>query len=683
MSFSSIRFYKSKWVGPLIGALLVAIMGNLILLGNFSISSSLVHKSYDYSFHFRKQFTPKELIVIYLDDASYEELNPSYRRWDRSMHAQLLDRMTQEKAKAVIFDIIFSGADSANPEKDVEFAEGIEKNTNVILGADYVVGGSSQSMRQSEMLIPPFEPFELACATTGFVQVKSDTDFMVREHFHHGSLNPLITSMTLEAALWVGNEELENDPEKILDDSWINYYGGPLALPSVSYRQVIDPDELPSGYFRDKIVIIGQNVRTLENNERKDEFRNPYSSGWSINKSDLFMPGVEVHATILLNLIRNDWLKRIPTSWQIAFLTFIGLISGAVVTWAKPMRAVSLSILLSGIGFAFWIYVFKEYNYWFPWLILVLIQIPIALAWSITYNATQFYMQRQLLRQSLNHYLSPRLVKTFLSQANENFLRPGAQKKEVTILFSDIAGFTAASEGVNSDELAKSMNQYFQCMVEKGVHASDGTVIKYIGDAIFALWNAPEDQPDHCIRACGAALSMNMEKPRFANGTPVRTRIGLHCGEANVGNFGSDNRVDYTAIGENINLASRIEGLNKTLGTDILMSETVHKAIEHQPYHTRYLGRYQLSGFGKSIGIWQLVSQNEKWLAQPQHTRKLEEIRKCIGRGELELALDTIKAVPSNDPEDPILLFYQCYTEKLIAKGGQGEAHPYFEISSK
>ena len=270
-------FYKSKWAGPLIGALLTAIIGNLLLFGNFPLSHSLIQKSYDYSFHFRKQVVPQELILVYLDDASYEELNPSYGRWDRSMHAQLLERMTREKAKAVIFDIIFSGADPENPQRDEVLSKAIEDNSNVILGADYVVGGSSASMRQSEMLIPPYEPFEFACAAIGFVQVKSDTDFMVREHFHHGSLNPQITSMTLEAALWLVNPNLETDSRKALKDTWNNYYGSPLTLPSVSYRQVIDPDGLPEGYFEDKIVFVGQNIRTLEGNERKDEFRNPYS----------------------------------------------------------------------------------------------------------------------------------------------------------------------------------------------------------------------------------------------------------------------------------------------------------------------------------------------------------------------------------------------------------------------
>lgn len=676
-------FYKSKWAGPLIGALLTAIIGNLLLFGNFPLSHSLIQKSYDYSFHFRKQVVPQELILVYLDDASYEELNPSYGRWDRSMHAQLLERMTREKAKAVIFDIIFSGADPENPQRDEVLSKAIEDNSNVILGADYVVGGSSASMRQSEMLIPPYEPFEFACAAIGFVQVKSDTDFMVREHFHHGSLNPQITSMTLEAALWLVNPNLETDSRKALKDTWINYYGSPLTLPSVSYRQVIDPDGLPEGYFEDKIVFVGQNIRTLEGNERKDEFRNPYSSGWFVNQSDLFMPGVEVHATILLNLVRGDWLKRLTISYQAILLTFFGFLSGAVIAHAKPLRAVVFSILFAVITMVICVGVFRMHLYWFPWLILVFIQLPIALAWSITFNATQFYMQRQLLRQSLNHYLSPRLVKTFLSHENENFLKPGAQKKEVTILFSDIAGFTAASEGVNSDELAASMNQYFQGMVEKGIHASDGTVIKYIGDAIFALWNAPEDQPDHCIRACRAALSMSQERPTFSNGVPIKTRIGLHCGEANVGNFGSDNRVDYTAIGESINLASRIEGLNKTLHTEILMSEAVHSALGDAPFNTRFLGQYQLSGFEKSVGIWQLISHQDKKLTQADHAQNLGKIRTCIHRGDLNAAMDIIEATLVNGPSDPILQFYRSYTQELISLDEEGKAHPCFEISSK
>ncbi len=677
------NLYRSKWFGPCLGALLAALSGLLCFGLQIPVANTLKQKSYDFSFHLRPRVIPEELVLIYMDDASYEALNPSYGRWDRGMHAQLLDRMTSEGAKVVLFDVVFSGADANNLDADKHFEQAIEQNGNVILGADYVLGGTSTSMQQSEMLIPPYEPFDFACASIGFVQVKSDTDFMVREHYHRGSLNPQITSMTWESALWAESPYIKTEEDNHLSGGWINYYGEPLALPSVSYKQVLEVNGLPKGFFRDKVVIIGQNIRTLEGNERKDEFRNPYSARWLLNQSDLFMPGAEVHATILLNLMRGDWLRQIPVLYQALVFSLLGLVYGFTVCQCKPYRAVLISIVLMVCVILLSQLIFQQYRYWFPWLIVIAIQVPLGLAWSITFNAGQYYMQRQLLKQSLNHYLSPRLVKSFLSNKNEDFLKPGAQKKEVTILFSDIAGFTSASEGMDSDDLAFSMNHYFQCMVESGVHAEDGTVIKYIGDAIFALWNAPEEQEDHAYRACKAAIAMNAQNPTFGVGRPISTRIGLHTGVANVGNFGSDNRVDYTAIGENINLGARIEGLNKTLGTHMLMSDATQNELGKHDLHCRFLGRFKLSGFAKAFGIWHLMHADQQWMLEKSYSVRFEATLQLIEKGNIEEAINTLDSLRKEHEKDGVTAFYRTYCQKLLKQQKGDQPCEVFAIDEK
>ena len=152
------------------------------------------------------------------------------------------------------------------------------------------------------------------------------------------------------------------------------------------------------------------------------------------------------------------------------------------------------------------------------------------------------------MEQSLRLYLPARLVKKFAS--DPSLLKPGAKKQRLTILFSDIAGFTSITEGMDPDELAKLMNAYFQTAVDDCIHFTEGTIVKYIGDAIFAFWNAPDPQDDHPFRAADAALRFRDQDKHEFNGKKVLTRIGLHTGEANVGNFGSTTRVDYTAFGE-------------------------------------------------------------------------------------------------------------------------------------
>src|SRR5207302_5519748 len=231
---------------------------------------------------------------------------------------------------------------------------------------------------------------------------------------------------------------------------------------------------------------------------------------------------------------------------------------------------------------------FRYTRSWFPWTIMV-VQIFTTLICAIVFNSVQLYVQNKLYQQSLALYLSPKLVKKFAS--NKELLQPGAKKETLTILFSDIAGFTSISEGMDSDELPRHMNSYFQTAVAQCIHHTDGTIVKYIGDAIFAFWNAPDPQSDHALRACEAALRFRDQPPQFMNGQQLVTRIGLHTGVANVGNFGSTARVDYTAIGENINLASRMEGLNKHLGTEILITADVQAGVAGR-LATRFLGNF-------------------------------------------------------------------------------------------
>ena len=236
------------------------------------------------------------------------------------------------------------------------------------------------------------------------------------------------------------------------------------------------------------------------------------------------------------------------------------------------------------------------------------VQIVVALAWAIVFNSIQLYVQKRLLEQTLAFYLSPKLVAKFASDRNilRKFLKPGAEKQTLTFLFTDIANFTSITEGMDSDELARNMNLYFEGAVTGCIHPQDGTVVKYIGDAIYAFWNAPEEQSDHPWRACQAALHFHDRITHQMNEQPLITRIGLHTGVANVGNFGSTERVDYTALGENVNLASRMEGLNKYLGTRILATGETYAAVARQ-LTARGCGRFRLKGFEKAVDVYELI----------------------------------------------------------------------------
>jgi adenylate cyclase len=173
---------------------------------------------------------------------------------------------------------------------------------------------------------------------------------------------------------------------------------------------------------------------------------------------------------------------------------------------------------------------------------------------------------------------------------------------------------------MSSDALAKMMNHYFETAVSQCIHKTDGTVVKYIGDSIFAFWNAPEAQPDHAIRACEAAIRLRDQRFADPNGNVLRTRIGIHTGLARIGNFGSSDRVDYTALGENVNLASRLEGLNKYLGTSCLITRETKEAMGERLV-TRWLGQFQMKGLKDALDVYEIIG----WADQTEPTRPWRE----------------------------------------------------------
>jgi len=195
---------------------------------------------------------------------------------------------------------------------------------------------------------------------------------------------------------------------------------------------------------------------------------------------------------------------------------------------------------------------------------------------------------------------------------NPELCRPGAKQRTVSILFSDIAGFSKITERMHPDDLVKLLNGYYETAI-KCVHENGGTVMNLIGDAIFAIWNAPQEQADHEMRACRAAVRLNKALVGFEStnqSLPLNTRVGLHTGVACVGNIGSSMRFDYTAVGESVNLASRLEGLNKRLGTRILATRDIQMSIDGT-MATRMIGHFRFKGFDQVIEVHEILGDLE------------------------------------------------------------------------
>ena len=627
------KFFQSS-IGGLIGAALAISIG--AILAKTPLGKGLVRTSYDLFFEPRPIVSPDEVIIVYMDDDSHDILNQSYiQPWDRALHAKVVNRLKEWGAKAIVFDIVFSDPWMGDPQVDQQMAQALSGFGRVVLGADYVP--TLQGQTAARQINPPFDPYLEAVeieGNIGNVELFTDDDFVVRQLLP-GESDDFVSSLGWATAELVGSDVTkksteEMDPEAFapgpdnskFEERWFNYYGPPRSLPDISYYRVATDDPLDQAspdLFKDKIVYIGAHIITYLQGQRKDEYRSPFSFWVTQKDKDVFMPGVEIQATAFLNLLRGDWLTRLPRNTEATMIIVFGLLFGYGITLLRPFYAALVSFGTAGCIVAGCYWIFASKLMWFPWAIVAFAQVPIGFSWSVLFNSINLYVQKRLMEQSLSMYVSPSRVKQIAK--NPKVLQPGAEKQELSILFSDIANFTNMSEGMDSDKLANLMNNYFETTVGHCIHPTHGTVVKFIGDAIFAIWNAPEEQEDHRELACRGALLLRDSASKFTqedSRLTIRTRIGLHCGVANVGNFGSSTRVDYTALGENINLAARMESLNKHVGTDLLITGEIYSTVRDL-FVTRFCGNLQLKGFEKAVEVHELLGttdqaqESEEW----------------------------------------------------------------------
>lgn len=595
---------------------------------------------------------PEEVVLVYLDDESHKRLEQPYNTsWDRGLFARFLDRLTEDRARVVAFDMIFSDRHPLKPEGDLAFAEAIKRNGRVVLAAERVKdpSGDYKFSRAHDLFI------ESAAKPLGMVQVFPDQDLIVRKHFHVSPEEPEseISSLSWEAAALAGVPLAQSLTNRLVD-RMISYYGPPLTLPGVSFYQAL---EMPPGYFSNKAVFVGAKLTTYFSGDRKDEYFSPFTRGTQ------FMPGVDIQATQYLNLARGDWV-RMP-SWRLLQWVLIGCgwALGLGLIFLRPYQALLVGLVLAAAITALAHHLFFAYRLYSPWLLVVAVQIPIAALWSWGFNSFRLYVQNQLLNQSLASYVSPERVKEVLK--NPDAIKPGAEKQMLSIMFSDIANFTSLSEGMDSDELARLMNAYFEGAVSR-IHETDGTVIKFIGDAIFAIWNAPLlPVADHQYRAARGGLLLSRAVDEFirTTGRSLVTRVGLHAGVANVGNFGSAKRFDYTAIGENINLASRMEGLNKYLGTTVLATGEIQSAVGDRLLW-RYLGLFKLKGFDKAVAVYELLGEPDLAEATRPWREAFAAALAAFQKGDFASARTGFARVQEIRGQDGPSAFYRQYLDE-------------------
>ena len=539
---------------------------------------------------------PKDIVIIAMDEASYEVLGiPLDQAWPRAAHAKLLQRLKELGTKRAVFDILFLGP-GTNPDTDELLRQGIS-GIPTVLGADTGAReqGSGASRFEVEELLTPYEKFSGAAESIALVKMPERFGF-VREFGVPRSYLTKGLPTLYEAALGLrhGDPDLPNDRDLV----W--YYGPAGTITTYPYYQVIDPQSsLPTSALKDKIVFIGLNLRTGTGPMQKDTFKVPFQ--------DRSMFGIEIQATASANLLERQWLRRASRNNEtIGLLALSFFVVGLVATLAPLSASIACVAWLLCWGLSSY-YGFLN-GHFVPGLGLAAVISPLALLGNaLTYYGITYRSQQQVER-AFQLYLPPQMARRMRSDPNS--LKPGGSDMIATALFTDIEGFTEIVERMPGQRVSAMLNSYFTEVVDV-IFDCNGTVIKFIGDAVFAVWGAPIaiEHPERL--ACQAALGMQAAIKRFnANSDfpQLRTRIGINTGQMVVGNLGSRRRFDFTAVGDAVNLAARLEGLNRYFGTRILIADSVERELP--PEFARYpIGSIRVVGRVEAVPVSTLVSE--------------------------------------------------------------------------
>ncbi len=319
--------------------------------------------------------------------------------------------------------------------------------------------------------------------------------------------------------------------------------------------------------------------------------------------------GVEINATLLDNLLTGDFIKPVSnaqTIFRIIILTCIATYTLSIFSKQRTQIAYAFILTLFPIGIAFFLY---RVGYDFK---LVPVQTAVVLS-TATYIAHRYFIvgkQEKFIRHSFKHYLSPHVIDLLIE--NPDKLKLGGERKELSLFFSDLEGFTTISEGLGPEELTHLLNEYLTEMTNI-ILEEQGTVDKYEGDAIIAFWNAPLDINNHAELAVRAALRcqerLSEMRPVFLRkyGKNLNMRIGINTGFAVAGNMGSSNRFDYTVLGDAVNLAARLEGANKNFCTYTMISESTYKQLGDN-FFCRELARLRVVGRKEAVKVYEPFS---------------------------------------------------------------------------
>jgi adenylate cyclase len=587
--------------------------------------------------------------------------------WPRSVLAKVIRNLNKAGVKAIGIDLVMSSADRFSPQNDSDLVDAIREFGNVVLGGtiEHISGSVSVTQTNEGVNIQQSSVgYEIkktdenynniyykADSSIGIVNVVADNDGVIRryipidispggERVPKFGLAVLNKYLDLERDHTVTTESddfiLKNIHIPKYDNisMLINYFGPDRTFPYFNLINVLDDSEyftkeeidyeaeintwddpdyglLYSGIFKDKIVLIGSTMP-----EDKDMFPISFSRGEK--KGDNLLYGVEIHANAIQNILSRSFIYVQPQYQEILTIIFFTFLAFFISSFLKEIKvgkgflveALNFFLMLGLLFLLRWIsfYLFDNYNYLFRYTSSTL-SIILGYFGSTAYYFIAERKQKTMIKGMFTQYVSSTFVEELVADPEK--LKLGGEKKELSVFFSDIAGFSTFSETKTPEDLINFLNEYLSEMT-KIVFDNNGTLDKYLGDAVMAFWGAPVPQPNHPYLACKSALLMQNRlkelqvKWKMEGETIIEARMGINTGEMVVGNVGGSQRFDYTVIGDNVNLSSRLEGVNKEYGTFILISDSTYEHVKND-FITREIDSIIVKGKTKPVNIYELI----------------------------------------------------------------------------
>ena len=531
------------------------------------------------------QASAGDIVLIEIDETTLEEYGP-FQDWNRPLMAELLDVLNQAedcRPAAIGIDVLYTG--HSTEAGDAALVEAAGRYDNVVTT---VAGEFTSGIREDEngefyfddLYIQRLdEPFEELKAVTkqGHINAMYDTDGIIRHHLWElhmddGTVVPsfpyVLAKMYLE---YYGDDSEIVVPPLDQEGFWyLPFTGAPGDYSeSIPLYDVIEGN-IPPEYFADRIVLIG-----------------PYAVGLQdsyITAMDHAVPmyGVEYQANVIEAILYANYKQEVGDAIQLAGLAIL-LVICLWGMWKRPVvpsTILWLVVSLGYLGICKWAY--EEQG-----LVLRVLWIPLSVTvfyvGSIAINYIWSVLEKRRVTKTFKRYVDEKIVDELLSVEEEEGAEPRGKEVEIAVLFVDVRGFTTMSEMLTPSQVVQILNRYLT-LIEHCIHENHGTLDKFIGDAAMAFWGAPQPQEDFIMNACKAALAMREGSDKLSEelmekfGRTVSFGIGINVGEAVVGNIGSPDRMDYTAIGDTVNTAARLEA-NAPKRT-IYLSEAVVKRLE-------------------------------------------------------------------------------------------------------